>query len=232
MPYGSVAATARRRCRGLLWRRSHDGVRPTELRRGDLVVSESLDVFDTTLPFDPIRVGPIGAAARRLEEAKADLLTRALDTGGGAQHGPGLEHLVRRYYRHTAPEDLLGRDPVDVLGAVVSHRRAAQNRPQGTAVVHAFTPSVEGHGWSAGHTVIEIVTDDMPFLVDSVTASLGVQGRAIHLVVHPQFVVRRDVAGALHEVDRRRRRARACPRARSSSRGCTSRSTGRPTRPP
>ncbi len=163
-------------------------------------MSDSLDVFDTTLPFDPIRVGSVGAAARRLEESKRDLLTRALDTGKGAQHGPGLEHLVRRYYRHTAPEDLLGRDPVDVLGAVVSHRRAAQNRPQGTAVVHAFTPSVEGHGWSAGHTVIEIVTDDMPFLVDSVTASLGVQGRAIHLVIHPQFVVRRDVAGALQEV--------------------------------
>jgi glutamate dehydrogenase len=170
------------------------------VRRGDLVVSDSLDVFDTTLPFDPIRVGSVGAAARRLEEAKNDLLARALDTGKGAQHGPGLEHLVRRYYRHIAPEDLLGRDPVDVLGAVVSHRRAAQTRPQGTAVVHAFTPSVEGHGWSAGHTVIEIITDDMPFLVDSVTASLGVQGRAIHLVIHPQVVVRRDVAGALQEI--------------------------------
>ena len=58
----------------------------------------------------------------------------------------------------------------------VSHRRAAQNRPQGTAVVHAFTPSVEGHGWSAGHTVIEIVTDDMPFLVDSVTGEPGRAG--------------------------------------------------------
>jgi glutamate dehydrogenase len=73
-------------------------------------------------------------------------------------------------------------------------------RPQGTAVVHAFTPTVEGQGWSAGHSVLEIVADDMPFLVDSVTSALGLEDRAIHLVIHPQFVVRRDITGALLEV--------------------------------
>jgi len=157
-------------------------------------VPESVSVTNTDTPTPSTAAG---VAARRLEEAKADLIGRALDTG---KHDPALESLVRRYYRHTAPEDILGRDPVDVLGAVVSHSRAAASRPQGTAVVHAFTPSVEGHGWSAGHTVLEIVTDDMPFLVDSVTASLGVQGRAIHLVIHPQFVVHRDLTGALLDV--------------------------------
>jgi len=154
-------------------------------------------VTESTQPSDAAALMSPVAAARRLEEAKTDLLDRAVATG---PDDPGLEALVRRYYRHTAPEDLIGRDPVDVLGAVVSHRRAAQNRPQGTAVVHAFTPSVEGDGWSAGHSVIEIVTDDMPFLVDSVTSCLGVDGRAIHLVIHPQFVVERDVTGVLRDV--------------------------------
>ena len=152
----------------------------------------------TPVPSEATASTSAGATVRRLEEAKADLLGRALETAKA--HDPALESLVRRYYRHTAPEDLLGRNPEDVLGAVVSHRRTAATRPQGTAVVHAFTPTVEGHGWSAGHTVIEIVTDDMPFLVDSVTASLGVQGRSIHLVIHPQFVVRRDLLGSLLEV--------------------------------
>ena len=149
-------------------------------------------------PLEDPDVSSLSAAARRLEAAKADLLERAVATAHSDE--PGLARLVRRYYRHTAPEDLVGRDPVDVLGAVLSHRRTAQSRPQGTAVVHAFTPSVESHGWAAGHTVIEIVTDDMPFLVDSVTSSLGLQGRHIHLVVHPQFVVRRDVVGTLLDV--------------------------------
>ena len=139
-------------------------------------------------------------ASGQLEDAKSQLLARAVVTVDGAAHGPDLDVLVSGYYRHTAPEDLVGRDPVDVLGAVISHRRAAQTRPQGTAVVHAFTPTIEGHGWTSGHSVLEIVTDDMPFLVDSVTSSLGLQGRAVHVVVHPQFAVRRDVAGTLSEV--------------------------------
>ncbi|MEY4136976.1 MAG: hypothetical protein RL205_1104, partial [Actinomycetota bacterium] len=45
-----------------------------------------------------------------------------------------------------------------------------------------------------------VVTDDMPFLVDSVTNELVREGRSIHRVVHPQFAVRRDSNGVLLEV--------------------------------
>ena len=48
--------------------------------------------------------------------------------------------------------------------------------------------------------MVEVVTDDMPFLVDSVTMALTTRDRAIHVVIHPQLRVRRDVTGALHEV--------------------------------
>ncbi len=55
--------------------------------------------------------------------------------------------------------------------------KLAQTRPQGTARVRVFTPTVPEHGWSAGgHTVVEVVTDDMPFLVDSVTMALTDRG--------------------------------------------------------
>ena len=64
-----------------------------------------------------------------------------------------------------------------------------------------FTPSVAVNGWSAGgHTVVEVVTDDMPFLVDSVSMALAEDQHDIHLVIHPQFVVRRDCRGQLQEV--------------------------------
>ena len=47
---------------------------------------------------------------------------------------------------------------------------------------------------------IEIVTDDMSFLVDSVTMELARQQREIHLVIHPQFDVVRDITGVLESV--------------------------------
>ncbi|MFI9206351.1 NAD-glutamate dehydrogenase [Streptomyces sp. NPDC053048] len=151
----------------------------------------------------------------KLDEAKAELLERAArvaETGpaGGPQPGGpkgegGLDHetltaYLQRYYLHTAPEDLTGRDPVDIYGAALSHYRLAENRPQGTANVRVHTPTVEENGWTSSHSVVEVVTDDMPFLVDSVTNELSRQNRGIHVVIHPQVVVRRDVTGRLLEV--------------------------------
>ncbi len=151
----------------------------------------------------------------KLDEAKAELLERAArvaenspvggnlptgTTGEGLPDRDTLLAFLQRYYLHTAPEDLTDRDPVDVFGAALSHYRLAENRPQGTANVRVHTPTVEGNGWMCSHSVVEVVTDDMPFLVDSVTNELSRQGRGIHLVVHPQVVVRRDVTGRLIEV--------------------------------
>lgn len=162
----------------------------------------------------------------KLDEAKAELLAGAAkvaDNGpGGGVGGPGgaprarvsaagadegarpgqdtVLAYLQRYYLHTAPEDLSGRDPVDVFGAAASHYRLAENRPQGTANVRVHTPTVEENGWTCSHSVVEVVTDDMPFLVDSVTNELSRQGRGIHVVIHPQVTVRRDVTGKLIEV--------------------------------
>jgi glutamate dehydrogenase len=154
----------------------------------------------------------------KLDEAKAELLERAarvaenspvgghLPTGktnegtSGAPDHASVLAFLQRYYLHTAPEDLTDRDPVDVFGAAVSHYRLAESRPQGTANVRVHTPTVEENGWTCTHSVVEVVTDDMPFLVDSVTNELTRQGRGIHVVIHPQVVVRRDVTGKLIEV--------------------------------
>ncbi|GAA2254764.1 NAD-glutamate dehydrogenase [Streptomyces ruber] len=151
----------------------------------------------------------------KLDEAKAELLERAArvaenspaggtlptgTTGGGAPDQDAVLAFLQRYYLHTAPEDLADRDPVDIFGAAFSHHRLAETRPQGTASVRVHTPTVEENGWTCSHSVVEVVTDDMPFLVDSVTNELSRQGRGIHVVIHPQVVVRRDVTGRLIEV--------------------------------
>ncbi|APY88007.1 NAD-glutamate dehydrogenase [Streptomyces alfalfae] len=155
----------------------------------------------------------------KLDEAKTELLARAARVAENSPVGGRLPSgaptgttsgatpdqdtalaFLQRYYLHTAPEDLADRDPVDVFGAAFSHYRLAESRPQGTANVRVHTPTVEENGWTCSHSVVEVVTDDMPFLVDSVTNELSRQGRGIHVVIHPQVVVRRDVTGKLLEV--------------------------------
>ena len=148
--------------------------------------------------------------ASTLEDNKADLLAKAGGLAARAK-GPGgppadaAAGLLTAYYRHVAPEDVVDRGEVDVYGALASQLKLAQTRPQGTARVRVFTPTVPEHGWSAGgHTVVEVVTDDMPFLVDSMTMALTDResglDHTVHVVIHPLFEAVRDVAGELRDV--------------------------------
>ena len=141
----------------------------------------------------------------RLEQSKSELLSAVCSYADAkprtAPDGVDLPGVLRAFYRHVAPEDLLERDPSDLYGALAAQLRLAHERPRGTAAVKVVTPTVSVNGWSAeGHTVVEVVTDDMPFLVDSVSMALTEAQHDLHLVIHPQFVVRRDDHGRLVEV--------------------------------
>ncbi|WP_406047711.1 NAD-glutamate dehydrogenase [Kribbella sp. NBC_00889] len=141
----------------------------------------------------------------KLDVQKAEVLAKAVAAG---THGHDksvdpakLRTFLERYYRYVAAEDVAERQPTDCLGAARHHYKTAASRPQGTAKVHVFTPTLEEHGWSAdGRTVVEIVVDDMPFLVDSASMAITDHNLELQLLIHPQFVVRRDVAGTLQEV--------------------------------
>ncbi|AKT51442.1 NAD-glutamate dehydrogenase [Arsenicicoccus sp. oral taxon 190] len=133
------------------------------------------------------------------DQSRDELLTAAAQVAGRSRDGTTAQ-LLSRYYWHTASEDLAARAPEDLLGAALSHRDLARQRDQGTANVRVFTPTVAENKWSCGHTVVQVVTDDMPFLVDSVNAAIMLDGRTIHHIVHPRLVVRRDLEGRLVEV--------------------------------
>ena len=117
-----------------------------------------------------------------------------------AAGSPLLEQLAPIYYRHVPDEDIATRRPEDLLGAMVSHIELGSERPAGTACVRVHTPTDDTDGWSCGGPVVEIVTDDMPFLVDSVAAELTRLGRGLRLVIHPVLTAQRSIAGALESV--------------------------------
>jgi len=116
------------------------------------------------------------------------------------EQAPPCEAFVRQYYHWVPPEDLAARSALDLYGAAVAHWNLTAQRDRGTVKVRVYNPDFEQHGWQSTHTVIEVVTDDMPFLVDSVTMELSREGYGIHLVIHPVLRVRRDPEGRLLEV--------------------------------
>jgi glutamate dehydrogenase len=133
----------------------------------------------------------------RAAEAAAQFSERA---AAGSTWGEPPDAFLAAYYRDVSDEDIQARDPSQLTEVAFGHRQLALQRSTGSALVRVSTPTFEGDGWSAARSLVQIVTDDMPFLVTSATAELTRQGRAIHLVVHPQLQVRRDPMGHLLEV--------------------------------
>jgi glutamate dehydrogenase len=107
------------------------------------------------------------------------------------------ESFVRHYYRWVPAEDLEDRSPIDLYGAAIAQWNLALRRAVGQSRVHVYNPNFESHGWASAHSVLEVVSDDMPFLVDSVTMALSRLGYGTHLVIHPVIRVLRDATGTI-----------------------------------
>ena len=141
--------------------------------------------------------------ATRLQDKKTDLLERVADRVHDKLDHPLAalaEAFVQHYYRAVPPADLIDRDPLDLYGAALAHLRFGEHRQPGHAKVRVYNPQIEQHGWQSTHTIVEVVTDDMPFLVDSVSMALNRLGLLIHLTIHPVLPVRRDADGMLEAV--------------------------------
>src|SRR3954451_12835390 len=121
------------------------------------------------------------------------LVAQAVELAG-ADHATAS--LVGRFWRFAPDEELVGFTAQEVYDAAVAHRELASTRLPGELKLAISAPDRE-----EPHTVLQIVTDDMPFLVDSVTALLTAHQLQVHLLVHPLIVVRREPLGALAQVE-------------------------------
>ncbi len=108
--------------------------------------------------------------------------------------------LARKCLGRLATEDLETVDPKTLRGECLELLDLARRRPPDHAVIRIFDPQTAAHPWDSSHTVIAIVNDDMPFLVDSVTGELARRELKIHVVLHPQIAVKRDAGGHLVEL--------------------------------
>ena len=141
-----------------------------------------------------------------LEREKQEKIAQVAERGAAAAVALGREPeaasaFLAHYFRHVDAADMEERSTEELLGLVNSHYRLAAQRPAARAVIAIFKPIEAEDGWTAGAaTVVQIVTDDRPFLVDSVTMEVLRHGWSIREVFHPQFVVRRDLNGQLRDV--------------------------------
>ena len=138
-------------------------------------------------------LGKVPASRLRLIEA----IVRAARRRVGAAERGLSEAFLRRYFRGVADEDLLARGAEDLGAAALAQLAAARVRRPGRPWVRVFNPDPALDGFRSAHTVVMIVCDDMPFLVDSMSMAVNQAGLAVHLIVHPVIDALRDGRGRL-----------------------------------
>jgi len=144
---------------------------------------------------------------QHIDELKERIIQQAVDIGRqklSAGQQVLAERLIRAAYANVAPEDVLKRDPETLFGGAASLLDFMTERKPGQPKLRVYLPRYDDAGWETEHGVIEIVNDDMPFLVDSLSAALQKHDIDIHLLVHPVLSVSRDAQGRLTSIAEKR----------------------------
>ena len=113
-------------------------------------------------------------------------------------HGDMPERFAGMLFARAAPEDLVRYEARELAALAEDAWLFLKERKPGTSKVRLDTREGPiGAERVKTVSIIEIVNDDMPFLLDSVMGELTEQGIEIRLVVHPIFTIERDNAGGL-----------------------------------
>jgi glutamate dehydrogenase len=112
----------------------------------------------------------------------------------------GLADTLLRAWRRSLPiEDwqLLSPMARDYADGQISF---ARQRKRGQILIRVTSPPLRAKDQSSAGSIIELISDDMPFLVDTMTLALTEAGYGVRLIVHPILAATRTKTGRLREL--------------------------------
>jgi glutamate dehydrogenase len=135
-------------------------------------------------------------------QRRLELIDDIVAAAHGARTTPGVRvrPFFGAYFRGVDEEDLASRDSRSLARTALAHVAFAARRPRGAPCVRVFNPERVRDGFESPSTLVAIVADDMPFLVDSLGIALSARGIAVKMLIHPVLDVDRDLAGRLQGV--------------------------------
>jgi glutamate dehydrogenase len=137
---------------------------------------------------------------RRSGDARQRIVDAILATRLKSRHvtrKQEIQRFLQQYFASVPYEDLEGRSEEIMARIALDHLDFAAARRPGEALLRIYNPTEKEYGYKSQYTFIEMVNDDMPFLVDSVAAAIKQRGLGVHITVHPIIAVRRNDDGKL-----------------------------------
>ncbi|QPL51803.1 NAD-glutamate dehydrogenase [Alteromonas sp. B31-7] len=115
-----------------------------------------------------------------------------IDKKVDAQQKSLVQQFGRLLYKNISNDDLENRNDSDLYGATLSLWSGLAKFKSTAPYIRVFNPEIEKHGWHSSHTIVEIIVNDMPFLVDSVRMSLNRLNITAHLFLHSPIAIKRN----------------------------------------
>ena len=105
---------------------------------------------------------------------------------------------VRQFFNTVSADDLSEWNIDDLYGAAINFWSLIEKREPNEVKIRILNPDFEQHGWQTTHTVVEIMCEDMSFLVDSLRMVVKRFGLSLHLIVHMGGIhIQRDENGVI-----------------------------------
>ena len=142
-----------------------------------------------------------GSQLRGIPEARLALIERIVTAAPRRMTGVAAtvrKHFLREYFRGVGEDDLAERPAELLAGMALRHLEMGRHpRAPGDAGVAVFNPEQARDGFESPYTMVMVVTDDMPFLVDSLNVAFAQAEIAVHFIAHPVLAAQRDSRGRL-----------------------------------
>ncbi|HHW4683135.1 MAG TPA: NAD-glutamate dehydrogenase, partial [Xylella sp.] len=104
----------------------------------------------------------------------------------------GMQRFLAAFYDRMEADEFSTHTPQQWAALAMEMLEFARVRRIGTVNVRVCKPTVDANAWNSSHTMLQIVNDDMPFLVDTVIMTLTERGIGVHLLFHPVIALTRD----------------------------------------
>ncbi len=94
---------------------------------------------------------------------------------------------LKSYYSLVDHDDLSMYSVESLFATAYTHFKSLLKYDGSKLIVHAYTPTLEEHGYDGDYSVIDIVTYDRPFLIDSIQMAFVRQNLSLQFVTHPIY---------------------------------------------
>ena len=115
------------------------------------------------------------------------------DSGKSAYDG--FSTFIQLFFEDATQDETESYDSHTLFQMALSFWRFSTKRKPGQALLRVFNPTQDDDHWRSSNTILQLVCDDMPFLVDSLLGELSEQDLNLHVVLHPVVQVVRDNQG-------------------------------------